>query len=402
MKKSKYKNIRQKENGTWEYRKMVNGHRVSICADTLQALQRKVKEQEKESQFADRRNAKKITLDELYNAWIKTKKGLKPITYQRYVATYKNLIKPVFGNKLVTHIKHSDVTSFYISLATEDNKARGTIEDTNSIFKMIMEVAVNDEVITRNPCINATDAAKKIAREPKQKASLTDQQIEELTKFIKNSETYGRWYGIVLFALETGMRINEICSLQNSDVDLENGWVNVNKTLSGFPDSNSDKRKHIYVIQTPKTRTSVRKVPLSKKAKEAVLFERKRLEKEKIKCKATVVGGTGFKGKTFNDFVFLNRFGEFHKEGGVARALIRIVDAYNESEDKLKLPHITPHVARHTLATRMNEHNVNEKAICSMLGHSSSTITKNVYIHANDDFVLESMRKYEEESGESE
>lgn len=73
--KKKYKNIRQKRNGTWEFRKMVNGHIISICADTLQALQKKIKEQDKEFEYVGRRNAKKIALDELYNVWIKTKKG---------------------------------------------------------------------------------------------------------------------------------------------------------------------------------------------------------------------------------------------------------------------------------------------------------------------------------------
>lgn len=398
--KQKIPNIRRKDDGTYEWRKMINGKRYSLSDKDKQRLQRRARKFEEEMSFTQRRRTSDVTLDEIYEIWIRTKKNtLKPITYTRYVSTYNVHIKPVFGNKLITDIKHSDVKNFYINMAIEGEKSRGTIEDMNSIFKMIMELAVNDELIMRNPCINATDEAKKIARQPKQKFAMSDEQIESLMEFVKNSKTYNRWYGIILFALSTGMRINEITALQNSDIDLENEMITVNKTLSCYPDWDNDEHKQIYAIQTPKNRTSDRKIPITDNVREAIVFERERCKNQNIVCESKVEGGVGFKGQTFNDFLFLNNIGEHYKEGCVCKGFSRIVKAYNKKAQEENLPHITPHIARHTLITKMMQSDMNQLVTISISGHATTHHTITTYTHVQDDFLKQNMKMFEESEG---
>lgn len=55
------------------------------------------------------------------------------------------------------------------------------------------------------------------------------------------------------------------------------------------------------------------------------------------------------------------------------------------------LPHITPHVARHTFATRMAQSGMDLKALQYLLGHSDAGVTMNVYTHTSYEFAAVQM-----------
>jgi len=71
---------------------------------------------------------------------------------------------------------------------------------------------------------------------------------------------------------------------------------------------------------------------------------------------------------------------------------------FQESDyDKLypnnTLQHITPHVARHTFATRMAQSGMDVKALQYLLGHSDAGVTMNVYTHTSYDFAAKQLKK---------
>ena len=51
------------------------------------------------------------------------------------------------------------------------------------------------------------------------------------------------------------------------------------------------------------------------------------------------------------------------------------------------LPHITPHVFRHTFCTNMATAGMNVKGLQYLMGHSDAEVTMNVYTHASYDFA---------------
>ena len=57
------------------------------------------------------------------------------------------------------------------------------------------------------------------------------------------------------------------------------------------------------------------------------------------------------------------------------------------------LPHITPHVFRHTFCTNMANAGMDIKALQYVMGHSDASITLNVYAHASYDHAAEQMAK---------
>ena len=52
----------------------------------------------------------------------------------------------------------------------------------------------------------------------------------------------------------------------------------------------------------------------------------------------------------------------------------------SKSKDILLVPHLSNHIFRHTFTTRLNEQNINTKAMQSILGHSDISTTLDIYV----------------------
>lgn len=57
------------------------------------------------------------------------------------------------------------------------------------------------------------------------------------------------------------------------------------------------------------------------------------------------------------------------------------------------LPHITPHVFRHTFCTNLANAGMDLKSLQYLMGHSDAGVTMNVYTHAGYDRAAESLQK---------
>lgn len=190
------------------------------------------------------------------------------------------------------------------------------------------------------------------------------------------------------------MRVGEVTGLQWDDLDFDNGLINVNRTLVYY--SKGKGLNNRYAINTPKTVSGKRSIPMVQKVKDAFLMERELQKTFGIECCDSIDG--------FKDFVFLNRFGKVHNNGTLNKALRRIVRDCNlsimdknksSSNDILLVPHLSNHIFRHTFTTRLNEQNINTKAMQSILGHSDISTTMDIYIDATEDFKIEQMGEFE-------
>lgn len=82
---------------------------------------------------------------------------------------------------------------------------------------------------------------------------------QQLYQYVQENPT-PRKIGLLL-GLELGLRIGEICGLQWGVFDLKLGTLNINRTVCRISCGNGHTK---VVIQTPKTRTSRREIPLPK------------------------------------------------------------------------------------------------------------------------------------------
>ncbi|OEG17234.1 hypothetical protein RV12_GL001433 [Enterococcus quebecensis] len=154
----------------------------------------------------------------------------------------------------------------------------------------------------------------------------------------------------ILIALETGMRIGEICALKWEDIDFESSMIHVHRTTQriSLPDESGNKTQ---IIETaPKTPNSNRFIPLSLKLKQSLVIWKK-------ESKSQFVIGNG-------DHAIEPRTVSYR---------------FEQIKQQIGLTDISFHSLRHTFATRCVELGVNIAAISSLLGHSSIKLTLDTY-----------------------
>lgn len=174
----------------------------------------------------------------------------------------------------------------------------------------------------------------------------------------------------MVIGLTTGMRIGELVGLRFEDCDLQEKTITVNRTierilttrgsqkinLSGV-DVLSESKNSAVVANQPKTATSHRTCPLL-----ALPFKWIKLYgKTNPKTRYII----GLSDKPIEPRTYRNWY-------------------YHELE-LLGLPKLHPHCMRHTFATQMLHSGVDLATTASILGHSSPTITLEIYSHTNED-----------------
>ena len=90
-------------------------------------------------------------------------------------------------------------------------------------------------------------------------APLSPVEQQRLYHYVQENPT-PRKIGLLL-GLELGLRIGEICGLQWGDFDLKLGTLKINRTVCRISCGDGHTK---VVIQTPKTRTSRREIPIPK------------------------------------------------------------------------------------------------------------------------------------------
>ena len=240
-----------------------------------------------------------------------------------------------------------------------------TIELVRIILHSAFKQALKNKLVYENVVEN-TVLPKKQRKEIR---VMTTEEQELLSKELISSYI-GRGH---LFGLYTGLRRGELLSLKWSDFDEEGQVIHVNKSLNRVKSYDEEGGKTKLVVTSPKTEKSVRVVPLIEKAYDLLVMH-KRIQEEYRKKLGDVYAD--------NNLIFSSNLGTYIDPGNFNRKLTEIAK-------KAEIPHLTPHVLRHSFATRGLEANVSLKAMQEILGHSSITVTGDIYTHV----MLEQKRK---------
>lgn len=370
----------QRPDGTYEYRWTdKTGKRRRVYAKTLEELRDKEKEIEKDKSDGIKAEARYVTVNELFDLWKQIKRGLKDNTFQNYQYMYNTFVRPEFGKKRISTLKKTDVKRFYNYLADERGLQASTIDSIHTVLHQVLDMAVDDSYIRNNPSNNVLKELKQshVFKTEKRKA-LTRPQQDLLLDFLQRNHTYNHWYPIFAVMLGTGLRVGEATGIRWCDIDLDKGMVDVNHTLVYYCHRHEVEKNGCYFnVNTPKTETGTRQVPMMDFVKEAFLKEKEYQEAVGVECKATVDG--------YTDFIFVNRFGNVQHQGTLNKAIRRIIRDCNDEvlmkgeDDPVLLPHFSCHTLRHTFTTRMCEAGVNVKVIQDTLGHADIATTLNIY-----------------------
>lgn len=321
-----------------------------------------------------------ITLNELFERYLRTKKKIGDNVRDTYKSLYNKHIKESYiGNMQIKAINKSDILNVYENMA-ELMLSNGTIQNVhNDVLFPTLQLAVDNDWLRKNP---AKDCLKEYPYDPLNKrASLSLEEQKVFVNFLREDKVYSKYLPIVILILETALRRGEALGLTWNDIDLKSKIIKVNHQLHYY----SRNGKYIFEIGSPKTESGNRKIPLSENA---LLLLQKIKQNDYFNSIGSNVNINGY-----TNFVFLNN----HKNNVIiprqfSDALIAASKKYNKKELKLAenekrepalLPMITPHILRHTACTRLAELGIDIKVLQAIMGHKKVDMTMNVYNHAD-------------------
>ena len=266
------------------------------------------------------------------------KQDLKPSTLDKYTNIIRDRIVPTFGDMEVSSIKVSTVKSWLYDLEDLGSKSKRIYL---SVLRGIFQEALYDEVIQKNPVNNI--------KLPKLSTSkikpFNSDEVSKLMSLIKN-ENYKYYLAVAFY---TGMRSGEIIALKKSDINFDKNIITVQRSRSRYGES------------TPKTRTSVREIPIIQLLKPFIteLYE-----------------------LHDNEYLFITQYKKPYRDIHTFAEHF-----WKPAFKELGIEYRRPYNTRHTYATNMLYNNlVTPVQLAQLLGHANTQMVYDVYVNYIDRF----------------
>jgi integrase len=284
---------------------------------------------------------------EVIDLWKTNKKQyVKKSSFSAYTLLIENHILPIFGNKY--SIEETEVQAFVFQ-KLKSGLSQKTIKDILIVLKMILKYGAKHKWTDYIPF----DIQFPTEREKYTIEVLNRSDQKKIMNYIQEHFTF-RNLGVYI-CLSSGMRIGEVCALTWEDVDTDNGVISVNRTIQRIYVIEDGTRKTELILDTPKTKNSIREIPISK--------DLLRILKP-------------FK-KIVNPSFFVLTNDAKPTEPRTYRSY------YKNLMEHLKMPDLKFHGLRHSFATRCIGSNCDYKTVSVLLGHSNISTTLNLYVHPN-------------------
>jgi integrase len=179
---------------------------------------------------------------------------------------------------------------------------------------------------------------------------------EEATRLLA-AASEDRFYALYSLALTCGLRQAELLGLRWRDLDMSGAVLAVRQQVYRL--------KGEWHYTEPKTEKGRRTVSLSSSVVGALREHRLRQKEERLRAETW----------EDNDLVFPNQVGRPVEKGNLLRR------SFWPLLERAGLPHMRFHDLRHSSATLLLGEGVHPKVVQERLGHSSISVTMDVYSH---------------------
>ena len=298
---------------------------------------------------------------------------VRTTTLTDYTSKVRRHIIAELGDKRMGEVSLDDIQ---LALVSVSKKSASVYKSVVILYKSIFRAAKESRIIDNNPTIYLTTKGGGVPQ--KDKAALTDEQVERLLDAVEGLPTYV----FVMLGLYAGLRREEILALKWDSVYLDGNFPYLTVRRAWHTENNRP-----VILEELKTKAAERNIPLPT-------------------CLAECLKET--KETSTSEYVVPNRDGDPLSYTQFKRLWQYVVTrtvkerSYYRYEDGKRVKHtvtpvlgekaahngnvvysldfeVTPHQLRHTYITNLIHSSVDPKTVQYLAGHESSKITMDIY-----------------------
>ena len=298
---------------------------------------------------------------------------VRTTTLTDYTSKVRRHIIAELGDKRMGEVSLDDIQ---LALVSVSKKSASVYKSVVILYKSIFRAAKESRIIDNNPTIYLTTKGGGVPQ--KDKAALTDEQVERLLDAVEGLPTYV----FVMLGLYAGLRREEILALKWDSVYLDGNFPYLTVRRAWHTENNRP-----VILEELKTKAAERNIPLPT-------------------CLAECLKET--KENSTSEYVVPNRDGNPLSYTQFKRLWQYVVTrtvkerSYYRYEDGKRVKHtvtpvlgekaahngnvvysldfeVTPHQLRHTYITNLIHSSVDPKTVQYLAGHKSSKITMDIY-----------------------
>lgn len=350
--------MRQRDNGTWEARCIINGKRRSFYGEKQSEVLKAMRAAQKSSGDGVYFEPTKISLSGWLDIWLDeyVKPSAKPLTYSTYNSRVQTHIKPALGKIKLTALNSTQIQAFYNDLLRVQGLQPKTIKNVHGILHKALEQALKLRYIGLNPA----DACSLPRIENKEIKPLTESEIAAFLEEIQKGEPLRDLFTVALF---TGMREGELCGLPWNAVNFRDGTITVKQQLCKEKKKGG---KH-YIASTKNSRARTLTVA------PFVMDILKKVKQEQYSDHFAA----GLAWENEFDLVFTNKLGHYIVPQTALKRFKAVASRIGRPDARL-------HDLRHTYAVTALQEGDDVKTVQENLGHATASFTLDVYGHVSE------------------
>lgn len=278
---------------------------------------------------------------------------IKATAYQRRIDTITIIEKSFLGNIPISDIQKNMINQYLFSL--QSKYSNSTISKVYAAISRAFKIAISRHIVASNPMDDPFLKRPKSAKSDRVIKAFTYEEEKCFLKALKDHKyNYGNnhndYDSMLLIELFAGLRMGEIAALTPEDIDLNNNYIHISKTVSrGLNNS-------VFISETPKTENGIRDVP--------VVPQLRTVLKKCIE---------NYKDNKLNLIFYNHSMDRPITTQQVNDYFSRFCQKYCIKKNGGQ------HLLRHTYATRCIEAGIPAEVIMKWMGHSDISITINTY-----------------------
>ena len=358
-----------------------NGKEVPVRKDFYGSCKKDA--EAKYQAFLDKQNAGLETKTQYFgvlaDSWISeffiNDGSLKDSTKARYISAWNRTFKPERADKTrsakaleIYYLPLDSITAKVLqSIYNEMAKNGVPVSEIKTVHKLMRKFYryIDFEGLGRDVTSSLTLPKEKVNGADENITVWTDEEIKTILNSFDKADNRFRHRFLIVLAYYTGCRKSELLALKYEDI-TEDG-VRITKQIAEVNDGMVDgKVKTHLAVTDPKTKKSVRTIPVDPVVLEELKLHKKWHKAEQLK--------NGYR----TDFLFTTDSGEFFNSKNLDVALARYYK-------KIGVEPKTMHTYRHTYASNLCRFGVPIQTASVLLGHDSIETTARFYVNVAED-----------------